>query len=168
MSDQPQKDAYREKFRPDADAALDREVEAALGGMSIESLMEADEPQKPAGGAPQQRGGGGGRRGPRMGRIISVQKDHAFVDLGGKDQGIVPMQQFEQEPAVGQEMEFVVERYDASEGLLILNRKGALAQNVSWESLEIGQLVEGEVTGMNKGGLELKVKSMRAFMPAGQ
>ena len=168
MSDQPQKDAYKEKFRPDADAALDREIEAALGGMSIDSLLEADEPPKPA-GAPQQRGGGGGgRRGPRMGRIISVQKDHAFVDLGGKDQGIVPMQQFEQEPVVGQEMEFLVERYDASEGLLILNRKGALTQNVSWESLEIGQLVEGEVTGMNKGGLELKVKSMRAFMPAGQ
>ena len=101
MPDQPQKDAYREKFRPDADAALDREVEAALGGMSIESLMEADEPPKPAGGAPQQRGGGGGRRGPRTGRIISVQTDHAFVDLGGKDQGIVPMQQFEQEPVVG-------------------------------------------------------------------
>src|SRR5687767_15959845 len=84
MSDQPQKDAYKEKFRPDADAALDREIEAALGGMSIDSLLEAEEPPKPA-GAPQQRGGGGGgRRGPRTGRIISVQKDHAFVDLGGK------------------------------------------------------------------------------------
>ena len=169
MSEQPQKDAYKEKFRPDADAALDREIENALGGMSIESLLEADEPAKastPA--APQQRGAGGGRRGPRTGKIISVQKDHAFVDLGGKDQGIVPMQQFEQEPTVGQEMEFVVERYDPSEGLLILNRKGALAQNVTWESLDIGQIVEGEVTGMNKGGLELKIKSMRAFMPAGQ
>ena len=29
-------------------------------------------------------------------------------------------------------------------------------------------LVEGTVTGMNKGGLELDVKGMRAFMPSGK
>jgi small subunit ribosomal protein S1 len=39
---------------------------------------------------------------------------------------------------------------------------------VSWETLEVGQIVEGTVTGMNKGGLELQIKNMRAFMPAGQ
>ena len=52
--------------------------------------------------------------------------------------------------------------------MLILNRKGATATNVSWDNLELGQIVEGSVTGMNKGGLELEIKSMRAFMPAGQ
>ena len=65
-------------------------------------------------------------------------------------------------------MEFFVERYDPAEGLLILNKKGAASQNVTWESLEVGQVVEGVVTGVNKGGLELQVKQMRAFMPAGQ
>ena len=39
---------------------------------------------------------------------------------------------------------------------------------MTWENLEVGQIVEGIVTGMNKGGLELDVKGMRAFMPAGQ
>src|SRR5262249_50409808 len=63
---------------------------------------------------------------------------------------------------------FNVERYDAHEGLLILGKKGAASANVSWENLEIGQIVEGVVTGMNKGGLELSIKNMRAFMPAGQ
>jgi small subunit ribosomal protein S1 len=32
----------------------------------------------------------------------------------------------------------------------------------------VGQTVEGTVTGVNKGGLEVNVKGMRAFMPAGQ
>jgi len=49
--------------------------------------------------------------------------------------------------------------------VLMRTRKGAAATNVSWENLEIGQVVEAMVTGTNKGGLELEVKGMRAFMP---
>ena len=96
------------------------------------------------------------------------RKDEVFVDFGGKSQGVAVLSQFEDEPKVGQELEFFVERYDPAEGLLILNKKGAASQNVTWESLEVGQVVEGIVTGVNKGGLELQVKQMRAFMPAGQ
>jgi small subunit ribosomal protein S1 len=71
-------------------------------------------------------------------------------------------------PQVGEELDFHVERYDEREGLLICTRKGATASNVNWETLEVGQVVEGTVTGMNKGGLEVDVKGMRAFMPSGQ
>ena len=63
----------------------------------------------------------------------------------------------EEPPVVGQEMEFNVDRYDEREGVLILTRKGATAQNASWENLEIGQVVEGTVTGVNKGGLEVEL-----------
>src|SRR5207253_5030917 len=86
----------------------------------------------------------------------------------GKSQGIAPAAQFETEPKIGDEMDFVVDRYDEREGLLILHPKGAAAANVTWETLEAGQVIEGTVTGVNKGGLELDVKGMRAFMPAGQ
>lgn len=152
-----QSDAEKEKFRPDT-SALDREVEAALGGMSLDDLYGAATPQQN-----ESRS-----KGPRKGRIISVNPDEVMVDFGGKSQGVAPMEQFDTEPVVGQEMEFDVEKYDAREGLLILKRKGALSSNVSWETLEIGQIVEGTVTGVNKGGLEIEVKGMRAFMPAGQ
>ena len=162
-----EKDQYREKFRPDADPNLDRELEAALSGVSVDSLLESDAARAAAPGA---EAGAAGGKGPRRGRIVSIDKDQAFVDLGGKSQGIVSLMQFadDEPPVVGQEMEFFVDRYDPREGLLVLTRKGAVAENVSWENLEVGQIVEGEVTGMNKGGLELKVKSMRAFMPSGQ
>ncbi len=85
-----------------------------------------------------------------------------------KSQGIAKLSLFEKEPKVGDEMEFNVERYDASEGLLILGQKGAANQNVTWENVEVGQIVEGMVTGVNKGGLEVAIKGMRAFMPSGQ
>ena len=38
--------------------------------------------------------------------------------------------------------------------MLVLARKGSTATNVSWDNLEVGQIVEATVTGVNKGGLE--------------
>jgi small subunit ribosomal protein S1 len=155
------RDEYKQKFRPD-DAKIDSEVDAALSELSMDALYGFDKPQS------QSRESAG--KGPRKGRVISVDqaKDEVFVDFGGKSQGVAAFSQFENEPKVGDEIEFNVERYDPHEGLLILSKKGAASSNVSWENLEVGQIVEGMVTGMNKGGLELQVKNMRAFMPAGQ
>ena len=156
MAKQPED--YKEKFRPDT-AALDKEIESALGDLSIDDLY---------GSAEQQEVGDSRAKGTRKGRIVAVNPDDVLVDFGGKSQGVAPMEQFEVEPKVGDEMEFDVEKYDAREGLLILKKKGAASSSVSWENLEIGQIVEGNVTGLNKGGLEVDVKGMRAFMPAGQ
>jgi small subunit ribosomal protein S1 len=159
MSKHPADDPYKQKFRPDADAALDAQIDAELGDISMDQLYGFDKPhiaEAPAG------------KGLRRGRVVSIDKDSVFVDLGGKSQGIVPLVQFETEPKVGQEMEFHVQRYDPREGLLLLSCKGSVASDVTWETLEVGQIVEGTVTGINKGGLELSVKGMRAFMPAGQ
>src|SRR5262245_34317928 len=153
-------DELKQKFRP-ADN-VDREVEAALEGISLDDLYGSAQSAKPQ--APP------GESGARRGRVISVdaKKDEVFVDFGGKSQGVAAFSQFDKEPKVGDEMEFHVERYDSAEGLLILTRKGAAATNVSWETLEVGQIAEGVVTGVNKGGLELTVKRMRAFMPSGK
>ncbi len=159
MASNQSSDPFKEKFRPDLDAKLDAQIDAAMDGISIDDLYgfnksKATEPHT--------------EKGVRRGKIVSIEKDDVFVDFGGKSQGVVPALQFEEPPQVGQEMEFNVERYDSSEGLLILSRKGAAAGNVTWETLEVGQIVEGTVTAVNKGGLELTVKTMRAFMPAGQ
>ncbi|WP_428940415.1 S1 RNA-binding domain-containing protein [Fontivita pretiosa] len=161
-------DEYKQKFRPQ-DAKLEQEVDAALAGVSLEELYSTASPQ-PAAPEPPATQTPGALKGTRRGRIISVDpaKDEVFVDLGGKSQGVAAYSQFETEPHVGDELEFDIERYDAREGLLILTRKGAAATNVTWETLQVGQIVEGIVTGMNKGGLELQVRNMRAFMPAGQ
>jgi small subunit ribosomal protein S1 len=162
------KDVNKEKFRPQ-DEALEREVDQALGDLSLEDLYGFDKPQPAGSEAGAAAGAGAGQQGGmRKGRVVSVSQEDVFVDFGGKSQGIASLVQFEEIPSVGDEIEFHVERYDPREGLLILTRKGATAANVSWENVQEGQVVEGTVTGSNKGGLELQVKNMRGFMPAGQ
>lgn len=157
-----EKDSTKEKFRPELDSKLASEIDAALEGVSLDDLMATD--------APRQQSSQPADKGIRKGRIIQVdeKREEIIVDFGGKTQGICSTLQFEQVPKVGEEMEFNVDRYDPEEGILVLSKKGAVAQNVSWENIEPGTVVEGIVTGVNKGGLELTVKNMRAFMPAGQ
>lgn len=187
-------------------ADLDKEVAAALGGLSIEQLMEQSAAAKvpmqsaPAAGAgprmdpsrPVRGGRPGARRGIhedhinpdniKRGKITSIREGNVFVDIGGKSQGICPLEQFDQVAPkegeggdaeqktgveIGQEYEFIYKGYDPREGLVILARKGAV-QHGAWETLSPGDTVEATVTGVNKGGLELKVGTTRAFMPAGQ
>jgi small subunit ribosomal protein S1 len=146
---------YKAKFRPGGKDAVDAQVDSILDGLSDDELY----------GAPKETSTPGG---VKMGRVVSIGDDEVFIDLGGKSQGVAALDQFEGIPDIGAMLEFQIERYDKHEGLLILRRKGAAASDVSWETLEVGQTVEGTVTGVNKGGLELDVKGMRAFMPAGQ
>jgi small subunit ribosomal protein S1 len=171
MSNLPN-DPLKEKFRPDVDADLDKEINDALGGMSIEQIEAQNAASAPA---PSQDSAAAAadaaRQGVRRGRIVNIRKGDVLVDLGGKSQGIISELQFDDEPpVVGKEYDFTVERYDPAEGLVVLSRRmaGAVQHTVNWENIEVGTLVEGTVTGMNKGGLELQIKGMRAFMPAGQ
>ncbi len=150
-------DPYKETFRPNVDPKLDAEIDQALGDLSIDQLLEQQTP------APQQQE----QKGMRLGKVVRIGKDEVYLDFGGKAQGLAPLEQFDT-IRVGDEVEVEVERYDPTEGMLICNRKGAVRQDVSWENLNVGQIVEATVTGVNKGGLELEVKGMRAFMPAGQ
>ncbi len=159
------------------DADLDREVAEALGSQSVEQLMEesalpapsADEPAAGEGHAPpkQQRFEPAIKRG----RISAIRGDDVFVELAGidgKNQGVVQLRQFERPPRLGSIMDFVVERFDQAEGLVILSREGAVTR-ATWEHLTRGVIVEARVVATNKGGLELElVGGIRAFMPASQ
>lgn len=99
------------------------------------------------------------------GRVVAVHGDDVFVDAGGKHQGVVPLSQLEKRPDVGETLSLIVDRFDADAGLLILSREGAIRE-ATWQSLAVGAIVEGRVTGMNKGGLEVDLKGIRGFMPA--
>ena len=146
------------------DADLEREIENALGGMSIEELEQSSS-------APKASTRGGGRQ-VRQGTIIRVHGGDVFVEFGPRSQGVCPLAHFLQvgdkvAPVVGSERGFVVELFDPFEGLSVLSLEGA-TQKADWGTLEIGQVVEARCTGMNKGGLEMEIAHHRAFMPAGQ
>ncbi len=159
---------YKAKYRPDLDPKLDLEIDEALGDMSIEDLYERDQARPGSAAGEEPASAKGAPKTMRHGRIVRVGADDVFVDFGGKSQGVASLLQFDEPPKVDEEFDFFVQKFDQREGLLILTRKGSLATHVSWDNLEAGQIVEGTVTGSNKGGLELDIKGMRAFMPSGQ
>jgi len=150
------------------DPDVQREIDDALGDMSIEQLLAAEEAAEAGPAAAAKRPAPAGKDvDTRIGRVLAIQGDDIFVDLGGKDQGVVPAEQFGEDeplPEVGQGIEVNVEGYDEAEGLLMLSRKGAVLA-ATWETLERGQVVEARVTGSNTGGLEVKVAGVRGFMP---
>lgn len=141
------------------DAELQRELDEALGDMSLMDLV--DEPRKA--GQPTAA------EGVRLGVVVAIQQDDLLVDMGGKSTGVLPIRQMEGEPlpAVGDTIEVTITGYNGNEGLLLLSRKDAVMA-ASWGTLEEGQSVEGRVTGHNKGGLELKIDGIKAFMPISQ
>ncbi|NIA22360.1 MAG: S1 RNA-binding domain-containing protein, partial [Anaerolineaceae bacterium] len=146
-----------------AEAQLEKEIQEALGGKSLDELM--DEAERAAKESRTETGVAG----LKSGKVIGITGNDIFVDLGGRSQGVITADQFEpdQAPKVGDTVEVVIDRYDGSEGLLILSRKGA-AQKVAWATMATGDVVEARVTGVNKGGLECDLKGIRAFMPASQ
>ena len=93
------------------DAELEREIEAALGGMSVEDLENSS--------TPSRSGGNRGGRQTRRGTIIRVHSGDVFVEFGPRSQGVCPLSQFiaageEQAPPVGSERDFVVENIYSS------------------------------------------------------
>lgn len=152
-------DQSKEKFRTEADAEMDRAVDEAFAGVSLDALMAADPVQ----------GSRAYLSGPMTGTVHSINPaGDILIELDSKNQGLAPLDQFETEPAIGAKVDVVVERFDEREGVYRLNKKGAAVSSVEWDTLYTGQILEGNVEAMNKGGLELKIGSMKAFMPAGQ
>lgn len=110
------------------------------------------------------------------GRILSIGETAAFVDLGGKSEGVIDVAQLKDSAgnltvAAGDEIEATVTGNDPETGSLVLRRKAARGQDVALElrqALETGVPVEGVVTAINKGGAEVQVSGMRAFCPLSQ
>lgn len=155
------------QFRPNEgiDSDLQKEIDDALGGMSIEDLMAQEQPAgQPAAQSSMEQGS------IQKGTVASVQGDEILVEFGSKAQGILTADQFGDEdplPQEGDTVEVTIERYDSREALYILSRKGAVLA-ATWDTLQPGKNVEGRVTGHNKGGLELTLNGINAFMPVSQ
>jgi len=101
-------------------------------------------------------------------RVVMIRREDVFVELGGREQGILPLKQFDEPPEVGAEVQVRVVRYHREDGIYELARAGVAASVADWADLEEGMLVEARVTGHNTGGLECDVNHLRGFIPASQ
>ncbi|MFO0815714.1 MAG: S1 RNA-binding domain-containing protein [Gemmatales bacterium] len=139
---------------------VDDEVEAELA----RALGEVSEDKLYAASAGAHQGSGATRKG----KVISINKDDVFVDIGGRSQGVVPFESFATEPKVGDEVEVVIKGFDGANGCMLLALPGAAERVVDWSSVARGMIVEAKVTGTNKGGLSVEVNGIRGFLPISQ
>jgi small subunit ribosomal protein S1 len=143
------------------DAAIEAEMAAALSGLNVETELGSTE-SKPAAPPPTD--------GKRRGTVTGIRGQDVFVEMPGhRSPGVMTLEQFEgKTPKVGDAVDFVVEKFDPANGILILNREGAAQAVADWSAVREMMVVEARVAAVNKGGLAVDVGGLRGFMPMGQ
>ncbi|HNR99073.1 MAG TPA: S1 RNA-binding domain-containing protein [Planctomycetota bacterium] len=161
MIDKRRKFHDDDERRPDAGGISDEQLEAlmARGGMQGDKFGPEPELDLPR-CAPGTR---------LRGTVVNVRGGEIVVELAPKAHGFIPDGEFEDEPLpkVGARLEANFVRYDAARDMAILSIAQARTE-VLWEELRPGMVLKGLVTGVNKGGLEVSIKGVRAFMPISQ
>jgi small subunit ribosomal protein S1 len=155
------------------DAELEAEIEAAMASgeleLAAETTTEAVHDHATLSESISEENLEPGQH--LTGRIQSIHADNVFLDLGCRSPGVVSMRQFVsgKKAEVGQRIEVLVDHVSADEGLVHLNLpKGLRRVAGNWESLAKGQVVDCTVNRTNKGGLEVTVSGLRAFLPSSQ
>lgn len=150
----------------DLDKAIEDELAAALQGFDVSGTVAQAETQARTPHIP------GAQPVKKKGRILGIHGKDVFVEVpGGRSQGVLPIQQFEDKPpVVGEEISFDIEGYDAANGLLRLTMSGSTQVVTDWSSVARGMIVEARVTGVNKNrtGLLVEVNGIKGFMPISQ
>ncbi|MDE0781066.1 MAG: 30S ribosomal protein S1 [Alphaproteobacteria bacterium] len=110
------------------------------------------------------------------GTVVSVDSDHALIDVGLKSEGRVALKEFAPpgqpaEIAVGDKVEVFVERYEDVNGEVVLSREKARREE-AWEKLEVAfektERVTGTIFGRVKGGFTVDLSGAVAFLPGSQ
>ncbi|HEY6564018.1 MAG TPA: S1 RNA-binding domain-containing protein, partial [Pirellulaceae bacterium] len=140
---------------------LQREIDEALGGASLDDLFKGKSSAVSRGPEPELD-----KR--YRGIVFKIHRDDVFVSLPANYEGVVPFRQFIKEPAVGDAIEVIVASTQAEEGLYPLRLAGASVEVGDWSDLAEGMVVEAKVVGHNAGGLECEVNRLRAFIPVSQ
>ncbi len=111
------------------------------------------------------------------GTVIEVGPTEVIVDLGVKQDGIIPASEISDDPAltpedivkVGDEIQCFVVRVNDVEGKITLSKK-KLDSYKTWEAIlkaqENGDILEGKVDSVVNGGVIVTYKSYRVFVPA--
>jgi ribosomal protein S1 len=163
-------DAERVPLKRQWDSGMEAELEAALSGFDPASFAVAS-PRPRRSDRPvvaEHERGQESQPGPRTGKVIRVRGKSIFIDLGGKSEGILSVDQLQGPlPEPGATIEVVVDRFDPEEGVQLLRLKGA-AIDADWDTLRKGVIVEARATKTIKGGLEVDVDGIRGFMPISQ
>jgi small subunit ribosomal protein S1 len=138
---------------------IEAELEAALGGMSLEDIVAGDLKT-----TAQQLETGSKHRA----QVVDLHGDDVFFSLGGKNQGVSSVRNFVEAPKPGDMVDVLVTGYNGEDNLYLLSIPGGSVVSGDWSDISDGSIVEARVTGANTGGLECQVNNLRAFIPVSQ
>ena len=107
------------------------------------------------------------------GVVIDVLESHVIVHVGLKSEAAVKIHEFYNESGeidvhVGDEVQLTLEALEDGHGNTRVSREKAIKQEV-WirleDSLSMGTVIKGLITGQVKGGLTVDIRGIKAFLP---
>ena len=113
------------------------------------------------------------------GTVVTIGKNEISLDLGTKFTGVLDKEQITEDPSadlssmfkIGDEIEVFVIRVEDGKGLATVSKKRVDKDN-SWvvlkEAFDNGEILEGKVVSVIKGGVLVAVDNNTVFVPASQ
>ena len=114
-----------------------------------------------------------------QGTVLSVNSNEVYVDLGTKQQGVIPASELTDDPGakpedvvkVGDVVDLIVLKPNDQEGIVTLSKKrvdAALGFEKIMAAKEENAVLTGVVTNVIKGGLLVSSNGVKVFVPASQ
>ena len=104
------------------------------------------------------------------GVVVAVTGDEVVVDVGYKAEGIIPLEEFEEAPKVGDEVEVFVRSLAGESGISLSKREADKRRR--WREIlsakETGEPVDGVIKERIKGGYRVDLGLFSAFLPQSQ
>jgi small subunit ribosomal protein S1 len=106
------------------------------------------------------------------GKVIQVTPDQVFIDVGGKSEGKIPIEEFQELPKVGDTVQVILITKENKYGEVIVSKQKADAK-LFWKNLRQAfsdhLAVEGVIEKQVKGGFDVDLGAgVRAFLPVSQ
>ena len=113
------------------------------------------------------------------GKVIGVESDGVYVDIGGKAPGFMPKNEcglgvitnIKEKFPIGLEVEVLVTREQNADGMVTISCR-AIALRKSWEKVQKlekeGKVVQVKINGFNRGGVTCDLEGLRGFIPRSQ
>ena len=107
------------------------------------------------------------------GTIINLTDREAIIDIGGKSEGVISLNEFRYNPElkVGDTVEVLIDQQEDRTGQLVLSHRKARSIR-SWDRVNSAhdneEIVNGFVKCRTKGGMIVDVFGIEAFLPGSQ
>jgi len=108
----------------------------------------------------------------KAGRVVAISGGTVFVDVGGKSEGHIPLEEFDEEPNVGEDVDVYIVRTEGNNGVLEVSKKKADRVRIQVaidEAFKNGTPIKGTIIDVSKSGYRVKLGAdIMAFLPMSQ